>query len=351
MGNSNSSAIAINLDRNNLFYFSGEYVSGKVDLNIIEGKLEADEIYIALTGEIGYTTTRTVSTDRGRTSTRTEYHHVPFYSAKAIFARREPGQQELVYGQGQYSWSFQIPLTDYLPPTINQPQSYPHVRYYLQVVIDKPWYKPNTRETRYLTIFPRVNLLQYPQCLLSTIFGNQNRKDITLKGTLNKLGYVLGESIYMTLEIENPRRVLIQRIDLSMLQSYRIAQNSRGYTVFQTTLPNILNFKDHQIRETFSIIIPSVPIPPSYQFQGGIQRFALVNISYMLRFAVKVEGIFTNFDVNIPITLGTEPHPDLNQQQTFNPVIVSYFSKPEQSMFSDDDLPPNYDSSVQQNNK
>ncbi|CAF1372923.1 unnamed protein product [Rotaria sordida] len=349
MGNSNSSAIAINLDRNNLFYFSGESVSGTVNLNIIEGKLEADEIYIILTGEIGYTTTRTVSTGRGRTSTRTEYHHVPFYSAKVTFVRPEPGQKEFIYGQGQYSWSFQIPLTEHLPPTINQPQSYPHVRYYLQVVIDKPWYKPNTRETRYLTIFPRVNLLHNPQCLLSTIFGNQNRKDIKLKGILNKLGYVPGESIYMTLEIENPRKVLIQRINLSMLQSYKIGRNSRGHTIFQTTLPNILNLKDQQIRETFSIIIPSVSIPPSYQFQGGIQRVALVNIFYMLRFAVKVEGIFTNFDVNVPITLGTEPYPDLNQQQTFNPVIVSYASNPEQSMFSDDDLPPNYDSTVQNN--
>ncbi|CAF1398097.1 unnamed protein product [Rotaria sp. Silwood1] len=349
MGNSNSRAIVINLDQNKLFYFSGESVSGRVDLNIIEGKLEADEIYIVLTGEIGYTTTRTVSTGRGRTSRRTEYHHVPFYVAKFIFARPESGQNELVYGQGQYSWPFQIPLTDYLPPTVNQPQSYPHVRYYLQVVIDKPWYKPNIRETKYLTIFPRVNLLQNPQCLLSTIFEKQNRKDIKLKGTLNKVGYVLGESIHMTLEIENPRRVLIQRIDLSMLQSYQIGRNSRGYTIFQTTLPHILNLKDQQIRETFSIIIPSVPIPPSYQFQGGIHRVALVNIFYMLRFAVKVEGIFTNFDINVPITLGTEPDPNLNQQQTFNPIVVSYSSNPEQSMFNDDDLPPNYDSIVQNN--
>ena len=197
------------------------------------------------------------------------------------------------------------------------------MRYYLQVVIDKPWYKPNTRETRYLTVFPRVNLLQNPQCLQPTIFGNQNRKDITLKGTLNKLGYVPGELIHITLEIENPRRVLIKHIDLSMLQSYRIGQNSRGYTIFQTTLPNILNSKDQQIKETFSITIPSIPIPPSYQFQGGIQVAVFVNIRYILRFAVKVEGMFTNFNVDIPITIGTEPNPDLNQQQIFNSISNS----------------------------
>jgi hypothetical protein len=346
MGNSNSSAITINLDRTNLFYFTGETVSGTAGINVLEGKVEADEIYIQLTGEIGYTTTRTVSNGR-QTSTRTEYHHVPFYSAKAVFARPEVGQKEIVLGQGQYSWPFQILLTDYLPPTLNQPLTYPHVRYYVQVVIDKPWYKPNKRETKYLTVYPRVNLLHNPQCLQANIFGNHNRKDIILKGTLNKLGYVPGELIIFTLEIENPRTVLIKNIEALMLQSYQIGRNSRGYTIFQTVLPNILNSKDPQMRETFSIVIPSVPIPPSYQFQGGLRTAAFVNLHYMLRFAVKVEGMFTNFDVNIPITLGTEPNPDLTQQQTFNPLIVSYSSNPEQSMFSDSDLPPNYDSAVQ----
>ncbi|UJR11045.1 hypothetical protein I4U23_015229 [Adineta vaga] len=348
MGNSNSSAITINLDRNNPFYFSNEIVSGTVGLNILQGKIEANEIYVSLTGEIGYTTTRTVSNSRGQSSTRTEYHHVPFYSAKGIFAQPEVGQTELVLNQGQYSWPFQISLTDYLPPTLNYPHAYPHVRYYLQVVIDKPWYKPNTRETQYLSVYPRVNLLHMPQCLVSTCFGNQNRKHITLRGTLNKLGYVPGELITFTLDIDNPRKVLIQHIDLSMLQSYRIGQNTRGYTIFQTTLPKICNTKEQQIRETYAIVIPLVSMAPSYQFQGGITRSAFVNITYLLRFAVKVEGMFTDFDVKIPITVGTEPNPDFTQQQTFNPLTVTYSSNPEQSMFIDnDELPPAYDSIVQ----
>jgi hypothetical protein len=52
----------------------------------------------------------------------------------------------------------------------------------------------------------------------------------------------------------------------------------------------------------------------------------------------------TNFNVDIPITIGTDPKPDLNQQQTLYPVIMSYSSNPEQQMFNDHDLPPDYDS-------
>jgi hypothetical protein len=348
MGCGVSNGIAINLDRTNSFYFSGEWVSGNVRLNIIKGKLEADEIYITLTGEIGYTTKRKASKDRGRTLGRNKYHHVPFYSAKFVFAQPQSGQNELVYDQGQYSWPFRILLPDHLPPTINPPQTYPHVRYYLQFVIDKPWYKPNSRETRYLTIFPRVNLLQNPQCLVSTIFGNQNRKDITLRGTLNKFGYVPGELIVVKLEIENPRRVLILRIDLSMLQSFQIGRNSRRFGLFETTLPRIIDLKDEQIIDTFSIIVPSIPLPPTYQFQGGLKAIANVRLHYFLKFTVRVEGMFTNFHIDVPIILGTEPNPDLNQQHTFNPLIVTYSSNPDQSMLiDDDDPPPPYESVVQ----
>jgi hypothetical protein len=346
MGNGNSSAITINLDRTNSFYFTGETVSGTAELNVSEGKVEADEVYIQLTGEIGYTTTETVRDSDGNTSTRTDSHQIPFYSAKAVFDQSKHGQKRVVYGPGQYTWPFQISLADHLPPSIAEPLSYPYVRYYVQVVIDKPWYKPNKTETKYFTVYPHVNLLHNPQCLQATIFGNHNRKDITLRGTLNKTGYIPGELIIFTLEIENPRTVLIKHIDLSMVQSSQIGEDSRINTIFQTTLPKILNLKDQQIIETFSVVIPPVPMPPSYQFQGGIRTPALVVNQYTLKFVVKVEGMFTNIDVKIPITLGTEPNPDLNQQQTFNHLIVSYSSNPEQSMFSDDNLPPNYNSVV-----
>ncbi|CAF1313096.1 unnamed protein product [Rotaria sp. Silwood1] len=370
MGNK-SSAITINLDRSNLFYFTGETISGTVGLSVTEGKVEADEVYIELTGEIGYTTTRTVHHHHGSganpsfghchthtphhaightndyTTTEIDYHHVPFYTAKAVFSKLEPGQKAVVYTKGNYSWPFQIPLSTHLPPTMYEPQSYPHVKYYLQVVIDKPWYKPNTRERRYLTICPHVNLLQNPQCLQSTIFGNQNRKDIILKGTLNKTGYVPGELVHITIEIENPKRVLIKSIDFSMIQSSRIGEMSRDFNIFQTTLPNIMNTKDEHIKQSIPVKLPSMILPPSYQFQGGLQRAAFVTNQYMLKLVARVEGFFTNFDISIPIILGTEPNPDQNHEHMSNLSAGFYGSNLEQPMFTNHDLPPTYESVVQ----
>jgi hypothetical protein len=341
MGNCNSSTITINLDRNNLFYFTNETVSGTVEFDV-KGTVETDEIYMQLTGDIGYTTDRTIQDTNDNILTQTDYHNVPFYSCKAVFAQPKGEQKEVVYTEGKYSWPFQIPLSHHLPPTINRYQAYPHVKYYLQVVIDKSWYKRNKIETKYITVFPHVNLLQNPQCLQTTVFGNQSKKDIILKGTINKLGYIPGEFINITLEIENPRRVVIKRIDLSMLQSYVIGQSSSAETIFETILPTIINCKNEQLKETFSIAIPCISIPPSYEFQGGIQIPVIVNNRYNLRFSVKVEGMFTNFNVDVPITIGTEPSPDLNQPQMFNSISNSY-----QSMSIDHDLPPNYNSVMQ----
>jgi len=159
MGNSNNCTISLNVDRTKLFYFTDEIVSGTVDLNIEQGKLKTNEIYITLTGEIGYRTTEYYSDNEGKTLERTKYHHVPFYKTKICFSRPEAGQKQLVYKQGQYSWSFQIPFTDYLPPTADLSDSYPYVRYYLEVVIDKPWYKSNKEERKYLVVLLQVVLV------------------------------------------------------------------------------------------------------------------------------------------------------------------------------------------------
>jgi hypothetical protein len=344
MGHGSSSATLIRLDQNDSFYFTGEIVSGKVGLNIMQGTVETDAIFITLTGEIGFTTTVTVSNGKGLRTTRTEYHHTPFYSPAITFAQPECGQKELVFEQGYYWWPFQFQLPQYLPPTTNKPLDYPHLRYYLQVMFDTSGYQLNRGGAKRLTIYPRVNLLQNPQCLQTTTIANQNSKDIILKCTSNKSGYVPGELIKVTLKIKNTRNILIKHIDVTMLQSCHIGETKHRLKIFETTLPTILNLRDQNIKENFSILIPSIPIPPSYQFQGGLRKIVSVNIWYILRFTVKAEGMSTNFNVDIPITIGTDPKPDLNQQQTLYPVIMSYSSNPEQQMFNDHDLPPDYDS-------
>ncbi|CAF3256522.1 unnamed protein product, partial [Rotaria sp. Silwood2] len=146
MGNDNSSAITIDVDRNDLLYYSGETVSGIVRLNNTEENLETHELYINLIGEIGYTITQSVSNGKGGILPRNPYYYkIQFYHKKVSLSRPSITQQEFIYDRGRYTWLFQIPLIDNLPPTINQPDTFPCVQYFLQVVIDKSWYTSNIK--------------------------------------------------------------------------------------------------------------------------------------------------------------------------------------------------------------
>ncbi|CAF3607951.1 unnamed protein product [Rotaria socialis] len=112
-------------------------------------------------------------------------------------------QKELAIDFGQYSWPFQIVFLVHLPPFFNQPATYPHIR-------------SNLTENLHFKVFPMVGILQNVQCPNSTISENRNRKAIAFKGTLNKANYSPGETAILKAEIENPKRILIQQVNISM---------------------------------------------------------------------------------------------------------------------------------------
>jgi len=347
MGSGNSVCVNINLDRPNPFYFAGENVSGSVHVNIKEGKIKVDEIFILLKGETGYTTQRTVHESNGSSHTVTDYHTISFFKAKEVFNNAKMGNDGPMYHAGDYSWRFDIRLPDHLPPSVNQPSHYPFSHYYLKLVIDKPWYKRNTNEILYLTIFPRVDLSQIPQCLSSTFFGNHNRKDVRLKGNIERLGYLPGELISGTLEIENPRRVMLKKIQLVLIQYGRIESNERKETISEMSLPSLDHRNDEHIMDKFSLLVPATYLAPSYEFHTGYDRQSNVSLRYQLEFHVKVEGMFTNFDVPIPVTIGTETNQgsygrEEHETRPFSPNWIRYY--PEINSNDHVEPPPDYHS-------
>ncbi|CAF0758884.1 unnamed protein product [Adineta steineri] len=335
MGNGNISQGLIHLNQTKKCYLTGDTISGTVNLNLIQAKRQVEQIYIELIGEIGYTGTKYTWERAVLPTATTAYHHPKFYKDTIILTILNV-EREISY------WPFQFQLPDYLPPTLNKLPNYPHVKYYLRVRIYKKGSIVINKVIKYLTkIYPLVNLLKNLECL-KPIHNTYIDNNVILYVTLNKSGYVPGEVIYMTLQIENPWKALVQRIDLSMIKKYIIQQCKCKDIIFKKKLPKILNSKDEQIQEVFDVIIPSLLLPPSYVSHEEILDNAYIDISYKLELAIKIQGIFNDFYVDIPITLGTESNPDFNQQQMFNPMVI-----PDYSMFNDDDLPPGYDSTVQ----
>jgi hypothetical protein len=335
MYNNNSTTITINFDQSDSFFTAGKTISGTVSLHVHEQEIKFREIFMTLQGKISYTTANIVYRGKCAGHPMADHHHIPFLSTTIFFVQSQSEKKEFTFIRGQYSRRFQIHLPDYLPPTINNAFDHSYVRYYLKLVVVKPWYHQNVKHIQYLTVFPRVNILQNP---LSTNFCAYNRQNIKLQVVLNKLGYVPGEIIVVKIEIKNPQRVCIKHINLSMIGCIRIAVNTRRCSVFKTLLPKIINSTDEQIEELFYLLIPAEPLPPSSRYICSIKRPICIEVQYYLKFQVKVKGLFTNFDLTIPINLGTEPIPDANQQQALD--LSGHFISfiPERDISEDDSI-------------
>ena len=223
------------------------------------------------------------------------------------------------------------------------------VRYYVRVVIDKPWYKPNAQQYYNITIFPRVNILYTPGGQQSVAFQNQNRGKIRLHGYLIRGGVVPGDKISLHIEIQNPKQGFIKRIEATFTQHRKIGPNNDTSIIFRTDVPDIRDFGAASLQKAFDLPIPSVFLPPTHThyIQSNNSPYGVV-VNYTLTLDVKTRGLFSDFKVTFPVIVGTEPMP-VQQQQLQQPQLPEVnvpFEMPIASapVMEYDELPPSYDS-------
>lgn len=96
MGNDSSSGITIDIDRTNLFYYAGETISGIVKINDnTEEHLETGDIYISITGEVGYGTSRSAPMGVVIHSSSV-YIQTQFYYKKVSLSRSNVTEQKFI---------------------------------------------------------------------------------------------------------------------------------------------------------------------------------------------------------------------------------------------------------------
>jgi sporulation-control protein spo0M len=126
---SNNSVINITFDRTqSTIYYAGGVISGHVQITGSERLDTIDDIYLTVTGDIGYTTTRTTRMQNGQTDRKTDRHDIRIYGERVLV------DEIVTLEPGRYMCPFSIRLPNVLPPTIH-PIDYPFVRYELQVKI------------------------------------------------------------------------------------------------------------------------------------------------------------------------------------------------------------------------
>ena len=308
MGNGNS-LINLTLDQPSPgIYYTGDVLSGQVHFQLREATGTVEEVFLSLTGEVGYTTTRTVRMQNGQIERKVDQHDIQMLSQRYLLGRpmingRTIPSNVKTLEAGQYSYPFAIRLPENLPPTLH-PEDYPFVRYQLQILIEKKWYHASDRHRYPIKIYPRVNLLHISNAQSAVKFGTKH-KDTTIKGLLPRAGLVPGEETHLSLIIENPTRLALKRIDLCLIQRYDIEQCRRRLELLRFPLPEIQNNAEQHIEVNCLFVVP-LGIPPSFHYVSKNTRTIVhVELHYDLKLEIKAKGFFTDFDLQVPVMIGT----------------------------------------------
>ena len=273
--------IKINVDRNDLLYFTNETIYGTIDAKLARRKTDFAEIYLELVGG-GYC------------------------SPKIHLGGLHEGKEKLTLRKGKYSWPFQIKLTDHFSSSINPLHIYPSVAYCLRVTFNTTWLHRDIGSFLSITIYPRIDILNNPQISQPIQFKEMGPKDLIIQGSLNKTGYLPGESMHIMYSIENPHQILIKHTNVSLIQISYIHEDQDRCQIFTTTLPNISDFQNKFINNTLSITLPSDLSSPSHPCLDDRQQRNNVKTLYQITFEVKIEDTKCNdFYFNVPFLLGT----------------------------------------------
>ncbi len=209
-----------------------------------------------------------------------------------------------------------------MPPSLTpSTTSHPFIKYYTRIFVDKPQYKPDTKQIYPLTIFPRVNLLQISGSQQPVPFSSMNRKTVQLDGYLLRGGIIPSEKLSIYINLQNPKQSTIKRIEAVLIQHRQVDQSHHEEIIFREDLPDLHEFSGTKFERTVDLVVPCPHFAPSYQFTAQLNHQTHpVSIRYELELKVKSHGLLTDFEVKLPIIIGTESV--LDQQQTNNSAKV-----------------------------
>lgn len=130
---------------------------------------------------------------------------------------------------------------------------------------------------------------------------------MTIKGFLPRAGVAPGEQTSLSLSIQNPSRLSIKHIDICLIQRYEIEQCRRRLELMRFSIPQIVNSHDQLIETTCPFTIPP-GIAPSFSYTSKNTRTVIhVDVHYDLKLEIKAKGLFTDFELQVPLIIGANP--------------------------------------------
>ncbi|CAF0876999.1 unnamed protein product [Adineta ricciae] len=274
----------LELNRKDAIYVPNETLTGTVSY------LKHAEAFVVLTGVIYF---------KKRKKAGLEKCEVTFFTVEYPLKPNHSKSQQ-----------FQLQLDDRLPPSFNEPETYPSISYTVRLVYKKA--KEQIHSSIPIRVCPHVQI-DRPLLLTPLFFGpiENHQTGIKLDVKVNRAIFTFDDIIQIFYELQNPNQEFIHKTEISLGIYYTIESNVSqediciGFESFENTaLDNKL------IRNKALLNIPEkIYLPPTYKFQYGRdgERSSFnLTIDYKIQFRIYFGNEHTMWQVDIPIILCNE---------------------------------------------
>ncbi|CAO4363753.1 unnamed protein product [Caenorhabditis nigoni] len=313
--------LRIEYDAPNSVYFPGQPVTGKVVIQNREW-IKARFLKICIHG--GAHTSWSESERRYRTDARgnresyTESVHytatVNYLTGESIAWKSADGQDRLPAGTNVFPFAFGMP--------VNCPPSYEgchgHIRYSVHVELDRPW-KFNKKSRKCFSVVPMYDLNITPTAINPMVNSTSKNTGFILKKglvsmtvSLPKRGYVAGEILPITINIENNSKSPVVAVRSKMTQlSHFHASHGNAMNVTHHTHHKHDEKCVAESRRNFDVaphsrgqVVLSMKIPaivPSF-------TCPIIDVDYCISVKLDTASTFgATLKVEFPLIIGTIP--------------------------------------------
>jgi hypothetical protein len=196
-----------------------------------------------------------------------------------------------------------------------------------------------------LTIFPHVNIFNINEEKKSTSVSRRNRKNFQLTANLQHRAILPGQAISLDVNLENPKRLTVKRIEATLIQHREIAKNVHSEIISRMDLPIQEDLNETEFHQAFSLHVPRGHLLPTHHSMAQCSTLSIsTNIHYELKLEAKMHEMLDDIVLSIPIIIGTKSSSELNQleENSYIELPISYLAAIKQT-----DIPPTYESAVE----
>ncbi|ESO83040.1 hypothetical protein LOTGIDRAFT_222971 [Lottia gigantea] len=298
----------------------GDEVKGKVCINLRQPmKMRTIKIYFEGKGKSHW------EVKHGRSKTDYRANETYINSTLVLYGGAEPSSSATEHPAGYHEYEFGIRLGPTLPSSFEGKRGY--VRYFCKATIDRPWkFDENTK--RAFTVIRHLDLNSLPDSAFP-VFGEENkniegcccsRGSVSVQLMLNKKGFVPGEPMVYTIDINNASDYSCDGVRLELRQTVNIMTYCLQTFCRELCLVFFASIRSHKTDQiSQSVLIPA--LPPSKLDGCGI-----IDVKYAVLLTVPVN--WSSVQIEREIVIGTIPLHQANPLPSYPAIGVPSLDNP-----------------------